>query len=428
MKREDDIVEQLDIAENTFRRSRLRTMQRVAVGLLITATVLFAFARSRHGQHPGWGYLEAFAEAAMVGAIADWFAVVALFRHPLGIPVWHTAIIPNSKESIGKSLGTFVENHFITEEGIAERVRQADVAMRLGEWLLHPAHAKQVGDSAAALVKQVLDGLDDEQIRLLVRDLATTELLRLDLSGMAGEAMDALLAEGKEQELLDALLGKLAVWLADEKNHEVVRSFLMRSLDLNNTILVTLVGGYVPTIIGALERQLADARLDTSHALRGQVGAWIADSALHLKADPAWQEAVARYQRQTVRSDSVQASLGGLWDVFRDRLLADLHSNSPALVSLTQGLVEKTGRVLVSDPTTRQWLNSALESVSRVLVQRHRGEVTPFIEQQLAKWTKEEMSDRIELAIGRDLQFIRINGTLVGGLVGLLIHAVTAAF
>lgn len=428
MKRENDIVQQLDLAENTFRRSRLRAMQRVAVGLLITATLLFAFARSRHGQHPAWGYLEAFAEAAMVGAIADWFAVVALFRHPLGIPVWHTAIIPNSKDSIGKSLGAFVENHFITEEGIAERVRQADVAMRLGEWLLHPAHAKQVGDSAAGLLKQVFEGLDDTQIRLMVRDLATTELLRLDLSGMAGGAMDALLAQGKEQELLDALLVKLSAWLADEKNHDVIRSFLLRSLDLNNTILTTLVGSYIATIIGSLEQQLSSARLDSNHALRAHVGSWIADSALHLKADPAWQETVARYQRQTVHSDSVQASLGGLWDVFRNRLLADLHSNSPALVSMTQGLVEKTGRVLVSDTATREWLNSALESVSRVLVQRHRSEVTPFIEQQLAKWTKQEMSDRIELAIGRDLQFIRINGTLVGGLVGLLIHAVTAAF
>lgn len=426
MKLENDIVRQLDAAENTFRRSRLRVMQRIALGLLVTATVLFALARSRHGQHPAWGYLEAFSEAAMVGAIADWFAVVALFRHPLGIPVWHTAIIPNSKDSIGKNLGAFVENHFITEDGIAARIRDADVASRLGEWLLHPVHARQLGDSAATLLRQVLQGLDEGAVRHLIRDFATAELLRLDLSGLAGGAVDAMIAEDKPQELLDALLGRLAGWMAEEKNHEVISGFLMRSLDVNSAIVGMIVSGWMPTVIGSLERQVAEARQDRNHALRVQIGAWIADSALHLKADPAWQDAIARYQRQTVRSDSVQAALEGLWDALRDRLLADLQGNSPALAGVVRQLVESTGRALVGKPAAREWLNSALESVSRVLVRRHRGEVTPFIEQQLAKWTREEMSERIELAIGRDLQFIRINGTLVGGLAGLLIHAITA--
>jgi uncharacterized membrane-anchored protein YjiN (DUF445 family) len=428
MKRENDIVQQLDVAENTFRRSRLRAMQRVALGLLIAAMVLFALARSRHGQHPAWGYLEAFAEAAMVGAIADWFAVVALFRHPLGIPLWHTAIIPNSKDSIGKSLGSFVENHFITEDGIVERVRQADVATRLGEWLLHPVNAKQVGSSATSLVRQVLQGLDDEQVRNMIRELATNELLKFDLSALAGGGMDALLAEGKQQELLEALLGRLAGWLSNEDNHETIGDFLLRSLNVENGFVKNLVQGYMPKAIESLQEQIAEVQRSSEHPLRAQVGSWIADSALHLKADPAWKEAIARYQRQTVRSDSVQNALYGLWDVFRDRMLADLQGTAPALASATQNLVERTGRVLVSDPAAREWLNSAVESVSRNLVQRHRGEVTPFIEEQLAKWTKEEMSDRIELAIGRDLQFIRINGTLVGGLVGLLIHVVTAVF
>jgi uncharacterized membrane-anchored protein YjiN (DUF445 family) len=428
MKRENDIVQQLDIAENTFRRSRLRAMQRLALGLLLAATVLFAFARSRHGQHPAWGYLEAFAEAAMVGAVADWFAVVALFRHPLGIPLWHTAIIPNSKDSIGKSLGSFVENHFITEDGIVERVRQADLGMRLGEWLLHPVHARQVGDSAAALARQVLQGVDDEWARQMIRELATSELVKLDLSSIAGGAMDALIEEGKPQDLLDALLGKLAAWLADEGNHDTIGNFLLGSLKVENGMVKMVVQGYMPTAIDSLQAQIAEVRQNPAHPLRAQVGSWIADSALHVKADPAWREAIVRYQQQAVRSDSVQEALGGLWNAFRDRLLADLQGKSPVLASAAQGLVEKAGRVLVSDPGAREWLNSAIESVSRGLVQRHRGEVTPFIEQQLAKWTKEEMSDRIELAIGRDLQFIRINGTLVGGFVGLLIHAVTAAF
>jgi uncharacterized membrane-anchored protein YjiN (DUF445 family) len=245
---------------------------------------------------------------------------------------------------------------------------------------------------------------------------------------LAGGGMDTLLAEGKQQELLDALLGRLAGWLANEDNHETIGDFLLRSLNLENGFVKNLVQGYMPKAIESLQEQIAEVQRSGQHPLRAQVGSWIADSALHLKADPAWKEAIAKYQRQTVRSDSVQNALSGLWDVFRDRMLADLQGKSPSLANATQNLVERTGRVLVSDHAAREWLNSAIESVSRNLVQRHRGEVTPFIEEQLAKWTKEEMSDRIELAIGRDLQFIRINGTLVGGLVGLLIHVVTTVF
>jgi len=263
----------------------------------------------------------------MVGAVADWFAVVALFRHPLGIPLWHTAIILNSKDSIGKSLGTFVENHFITEDGIVERVRQADVGMRLGEWLLHPVHAKQVGDSAAALARQVLQGVDDEWARQMIRELATSELVKLDLSSIAGGAMDALIAEGKPQDLLDALLGKLAGWLADESNHDTIGNFLLGSLKVENGMVKMVVQGYMPTAINSLQAQIAEVRQNPSHPLCAQVGSWIADRALHVNANPAWQEAIARYQQQAIRSESVQGALGDLWNAFRYRLLADLQAS-----------------------------------------------------------------------------------------------------
>lgn len=422
-----NIIQQRDIAEDTYRRSRLRVMQRIAVGLLLAATVLFAVARSRHGQHPAWGYVEAFAEAAMIGAIADWFAVVALFRYPLGIPLWHTAIIPNSKDSIGTSLGNFVENHFITEDSVVERVRKADIALRVGEWLLHPTNSKQVGDAAANFIRQVLQQVDDDTIRHMIRDLATNELVKLDLSTLAGGGMDALIAEGKPQEMLDGVLGQVGTWLADEDNHETIGDFMIRSLGIENPMIKSMVAGYIPKVIESLQNHVVEVRQDASHPLRTKVGGWILDATMRLKADPAWKESIARYQQQFVHSDKVQDALNGLWDTFRARVLADLQEKSPALVGAVQGLVEKAGRVLVTETGARAWVNGAIESVSRTLVQRHRGEVTPFIEQQLAKWTKEEMSDRIELAIGRDLQFIRINGTIVGGLVGLIIHAVTMA-
>ena len=427
MNREAHIVEQLDVAEDAYRLSRLRVMQRIALGLLLAAAVLFAVARSRHGQHPAWGYLEAFSEAAMIGAIADWFAVVALFRYPLGIPLWHTAIIPNSKDSIGKSLGNFVENHFITEDSVVDRVRQADIAMRMGEWMLHPLNSQQVGVAAAGFVRNLLQQADGDHMRELIRDLATNELVKLDLSTMAGDGFEALIADGIPAEMMDAILVQVSGWLAKESNQETVNGFVIRSLSIDNAMIRTMVQSYMPKVIESLQNQVATVRQDGNHPLRAQVGEWIAESAMRLKADPAWKRSIARHQDALVRGAHVQNVLGGLWDTFRQRMLADLQEQSPAMVSATQSVVEKAGRVLVTEAGARDWLNAAIESISRTLVQRYRGEVTPFIEQQLAKWTKEEMSNRIELAIGRDLQFIRINGTLVGGLVGLAIHALTLA-
>ena len=429
MKRDIDFinpVRQPDLTDEALRRRRLRTMQGVALGLLVAAALLFALARSRHGQHPAWGYLEAFAEAAMVGALADWFAVVALFRHPLGIPLWHTAIIPNSKEQIGSNLGTFVESHFITEEGIAGRIREADIAARAGAWLLVPANARQAGSAAADALGKVLRMTDGGQLRAIIRDFATAELARVDLSALAGGCIDALVQEGTPQQLLDAVLEQAAVWLGDPDNHGTLENFIVRSLAIENAMLKSAMKMYAPKAIGSLREQVVEIRMDPAHPLRERVGGWVAEAALRLKADPSWHATVARYQAQALGSEKAQAMLGGIWDTFRERLLADLNSGQPALATALQGLLEKTGRLLVDDAGVRDLVNGVAETGSVTLVRRYRGEAGKFIEQQLAQWTREEMSTRIELAIGRDLQFIRINGTLVGGLAGVLIHAITA--
>ncbi len=427
MKQELDIVRQLDQAEDDLKRRRLRTMQAMAVALLLGALALFIIARSQHGQHPAWGYLEAFAEAAMVGAIADWFAVVALFRHPLGVPLWHTAIIPNSKDEIANKLGAFVENHFVTEDSVARQIRKADVALRAGEWLLHPLHAEQSSKALSGILKSVLPMIDHARMGKWMGAQAGAELARLDLSSMASECIDALVADGKPQDVLDGVFDQLGAWLAAEQNHPAIETFILGLLAIDNPMVKSMLGAYLPKIIGSVSTQVGEIRADRAHPLRARVGEWIADGALRLKADPAWRDTVARYQQQALASDKVQAMLDGLWEGLHARLLNDLNSDSPAFAAVVQGLIEKAGRVLVTEPAARSWLNDAAEAGCVALVRRYRGEVGRFIEQQLALWSKDEISSRIELAIGRDLQFIRINGTIVGGLAGLLIYAVTVA-
>ena len=427
MTHDPTIARQFDAAQDAHKRSRLRAMQRVALGLLLLALVLFAIARSQRGQHPAWGYLEAFAEAAMIGAIADWFAVVALFRYPLGIPLWHTAIIPNSKAAIGANLGNFVENHVISEDGVAERLRQADLAARAGDWLREPVNEAQVSRALTGVLVQALGKADNDQLRSHVSNFASAELGKLDLSGLAGGFLDTMIGKGAPQGLLDPLLEKLITWLGDENNHDTIGEFMLRCFAIENPMVKSMVLGYAPKVIGSLREQAVDVRMNRAHPLRGQIDTWLADSAQRLKADPEWKESVARYQAEALGRPELQAALGGIWDTVRQRVQADLQDSDSAMAATVRQVVQQCALLLGTDPALRAWLNGAIESGSAALVRRYRGEVGKFIEQQLAKWSKEDLSARVELAIGRDLQFIRINGTVVGGLVGLLIHAVSGA-
>lgn len=425
MQTQSEIQRHLDDAADNLKRVRLRNMQWAAGGLLVIASMLFLLAHAMAGKHPAWGYVAAFAEASMIGAIADWFAIVALFRHPLGIPVWHTAIIPNSKDEIGRNLGEFVENHFITEEGIAKRIRQSDPAAKIGEWLHNPDNTIKVGHSAATAFKKIINALNHEQITIALRDIATQQLAKINISGSAGAIINMLLEEGKHQELLDAMLGGVETYLGNEEHHPVIALFLITAFDVENRLAKKALTRYAPKAIASLNATVSAIRIDPTHVFRLRFNDWIAEFVLHLKADPEWSHAIERCQRETLASPQVQSLLSGLWGAIKERLQEDLSKDDPAIARTAQALVQKFGQIIVEDQTFRNWFNAAIEAGSTGLVRQYRGEVGKFIEHQLAQWTKEKMADRIELAIGRDLQFIRINGTLVGGLIGLIIYAGT---
>ena len=422
---QNQFVEQLDGARDAHQRLRLKLMQRTALGLLLGMAVLYVLAFSQRHAHPALGFVVAFAEAAMIGAIADWFAVVALFRHPLGIPIWHTAIIPNSKDDIGRNLGEFVENHFITVEAVSKRLRAANPAGLLSTWLLAPNTAPKLGHTLAKAFEKILESLDDAQISRLLREAASRQLSQLDVSATAGKVADLLVAERKHQDLLDGVLQGIADYLSDESNQPQIADFLIGAFGIDNAILKKGLSAYVPRGMRSLNQFAVGVQDNAEHPLRKKFDAWVKDFVLRLKADPAWQESIARYQQETLASPQVEALLNSIWGVIKLRLKADLSRDDPVIAAKLGTLVRKIGETLAADAGLRDWLNQAIESGSAALIHQYRGEVGKFIEGQLAQWTKEEMSQRIELAIGRDLQFIRINGTLVGGLVGVIIYALT---
>jgi len=424
---QSETQQQLDQVHHRAQRQALRQMQHRALGLLLAVIALLVLAQLLRHQSPVWGYVAAFSEAAIVGAMADWFAVVALFRHPLGLPIWHTAIIPERKDDISRSLGQFVETHFVTEDSVAERIRQAHPASQIGTWLLHPQHSGPLGRQVASALQQVLAGMDHQPMQRAVRELATQRLAQMDFSGHAGQLVDVLMAQKKHQDLLNAVLDGMGNYLGNPDHQPAITQFMLTSLAGDNALAKMAINSFAPKAIASLAQTLAAVREDEAHAFRTRFDGWMDSFALRLKADPAWQDQIRQHQAQLLHHPQTQALLDGLWDSLMQRLMQDLGQDDSAIATQLQTLLEKLGRLLLTQSELCTWLNTALEQAGRAGVRKYRGAVGRFIEQQLAQWSREEMAERIELAVGRDLQFIRINGTVVGGLVGLLIYALTQA-
>ena len=425
MSTESQFVEELDSARDAHQRLRLKLMQRTALGLLLGMAVIYVVAMNQRHAHPALGFVVAFAEAAMIGAVADWFAVVALFRHPLGIPIWHTAIIPNSKDDIGRNLGEFVENHFITEEAVSKRLREADPARLLSGWLLAPNTAPKLGHTVAKTFEKVLDSVDDAKISRLLGDATSKQLSQIDVSESAGKVAELLVAERKHQDMLNGVLQGATDYLSEEGNLPQIIDFVNSLLGAENYLYKKAILTVLPNLIATMIQSIGGVHGNADHPMRRKFDGLVKDFVMRLKADPDWQASIDRYQQESLASPQVEVLLNSIWGVVKLRLSEDLGSDNPVIGTQLAALVRHVGESLSTDADMREWLNQAVESGSAALIRQYRGEVGKFIEHQLAQWTKKEMSQRIELAIGRDLQFIRINGTLVGGLVGVILYALT---
>lgn len=404
-------------------------MQALAVALLAAMAGLFALAETLRHQHPAWAYVAAFAEAAMVGALADWFAVVALFRHPLGLPIWHTAIVPQRKDDIARNLGEFVESHFVSTEGVLARLREFDPATRIGAWLSDPTRSAPLAAGLSVVLQQALAQADDTRLREAVRGQLGAVLSGIDPMPLATRWGEALVEAQRHQRGLDWLLGRSAAWLESDEASPTLAELLGT---VDHVLVRSMAGTIAPIVKSGCLKLLRAVQDDAQHPLRQRFDGLVAQALDHLRHDASWAEPVRGFQRSLVDSDSFKQRVDRGWDELKAALLDDLGRAGPSpagqgLGLNVAGLITGLGGVLQANPMARAWVNDALCRAAEPLVTNNRGKVAAYIQTQIDAWSKEEMTDRIELAIGRDLQFIRINGTLVGGLVGLLIHTVTQA-
>jgi uncharacterized membrane-anchored protein YjiN (DUF445 family) len=405
------------------RRHDLRRMKLVATGLIAVAAVVYVVATrwdARGG--PEWvGYLAAAAEAGMIGGLADWFAVTALFRHPMRLPIPHTAIIPRKKDQLGDSLSTFVGENFLREQSVRARVDAVDVAPRVGAWLALPANADRVATEITAWAKGALTVLDDTRIRSSVEFAVMRRLATADVSQPLGRLLGQVVEDGAHRGLVDVIVDRTWLWLRDNRA-TVLRVVAGQAPGWSPRFVDDMVA---TRIYDEIMRVATAVRSDPDHEIRGTFDRLLANLALDLQHDGETIGRVERARDGLLTHPQTQDLLDHIWTTLRQSLL-DMVSDPDSGVrpQISEQLV-RLGGSLQTDPDLAAQANRWVSDGIAHVVTTYRDDVTAVISETVRAWDAEETSQRIELHVGRDLQFIRINGFVVGALVGVVIHALT---
>jgi uncharacterized membrane-anchored protein YjiN (DUF445 family) len=404
--------------DEATRRSQLVKMKRVATGLLVVALLIFLAARTFEPVYPWLGFVRAAAEASLVGGLADWFAVTALFRRPLGLPIPHTAIIPTQKDRIGRVLGNFVEKHFLSRQVLSAKLSGLRVSERAARWLIHPENSARVATQVAAAVAKAVEALPQGEITDLIRRGAVARLQTVRVAPILGNMLSVVAADDRHQELLDEAISLVSRAVAE--NREVLRDSFRQGTPW---WLPGVVDEAVyRRILSALDALLADVRADPAHPLRRRFDEATRDFIERLKHSP---EVIARAEvlKRDVLDDALMDAMStALWA--RVRQAAARYGAEPdraSLEPLERGLVT-LGESLLANESLLAELDAFLAAQVSAMLEDHRQEVGELIADTVRAWPPEMAAERLELAVGRDLQFIRLNGTLVGGLAGLVIY------
>ncbi|NUP48509.1 MAG: DUF445 family protein [Catenulispora sp.] len=402
------------------KRRGMRRMKTVATGFLLGAAVVYITMRilQNHGV-TGWtGYVEAAAEAGMVGGLADWFAVTALFKRPLGLPIPHTAIIPNRKDQFGEGLGTFVGENFLSEDVIRGRLSALGISRRTGQWLTQPENAARVTKELATAVRGVLTVLRDEDIQKIVGEAVTTRLAKADLAAPLGGLLERFTASGGHHELVDMLVVRAHDWL--EAHPEAIEKAVSSEAPLWSPRFLD------DAVSRRIQRELvklaANVRDDQNHPLRRALDRFLADYAHELKTDPETGLKVEKLKTDLLHHPELQGLVGSGWTAMRQAVIeAAEDPDSDLQVRAREGL-QSLGRRLETDVRLQEKADGWIREVAVHLVTTYREQITSLITDTVAAWDGPATSRKIELQVGRDLQFIRINGTVVGSLAGLAIY------
>ena len=402
-------------------------MRIFATGLLLFMAAAFVVLRRVSVLHPEWsgplGYAIAFTEAAMVGGLADWFAVTALFRHPLGLPIPHTAIIPDNKDRIADSMATFLKDNFLTPQVVARRLRSFNLAAAAGGFLANPAREEQsrIRAGAANLLGDVLESLDPEQMGGMVKTGLRRQIEKVEAAPLLGQMLSNAIADRRHLPLLESLLRKIGEAL--EANEPMIRDMIHQRA---NSIMrwTGLDERLANGVLDGAYRLLAEVIVQPDHPLRARIDEALTRLADDLRNRPETQAKVERLKTELLENPAVGAWLDSTWERTRSALLKAVRSPDKALSGALGESLAQLGLALGDDARLQYMVNRFARRTLVGVVTRYGGEIVRLVSETVKRWDARTVTDRIEGAVGRDLQFIRINGTLVGGLFGVCIHVV----
>jgi uncharacterized membrane-anchored protein YjiN (DUF445 family) len=412
-----------DPVADAERRQGLRRMKVVALSFLIGATGLFLACRwaQAQGTTGAWvGYVRAAAEAGMVGALADWFAVTALFKHPLGIPIPHTAIIRRKKDQLGEGLGTFVRENFLSPAVVETKLRDAQVPGRLGKWLSDISHAERVANETATVLRVLVELLRDDDVQQVIDRIIVRRIAEPQWGPPVGRVLATLLAENRQEALIQLLADRAFQWSLNAG--EVIQRVVERdSPSWSPRFIDHMVGDRI-------HRELMDftdkVRRNPDHELRRSATRFLFEFADDLQHDPATIARADAIKEQLMARDEIANAAATAWKTLKRLVLEGVDDPSSALRSRIADTVVRIGESLRDDADLRDKVDNWMVRAAQHLVSQYGVEITAIITETIERWDAEEASRRIELHVGRDLQFIRINGTVVGALAGLVIYAV----
>lgn len=397
---------------------QLRRMKRIPLALLLLMAVLFAVTLHHPADWVGW--LHAFAEAGMVGALADWFAVVALFRHPLGIPIPHTAIIQNRKDDLGDSMSLFVAEHFLEPEVVRRKLQTVNLAEFVAQWLKSQKGRRSIEDFLGNVLRWALEALHEQRVRRFLSRLSSKQLANINLAPLLGSTLEWLIRGQRHQQILTQVLRYAIVVLHD--NSDAIRVKVQQESPW-------WLPGFVDDrimqkMLERVEHQLFEMTLDPDHAMRRKFNVWSESLASDLRNSKHLERWGEDFKQQLLENDELQDYLYGLWRELAGAIEVDIDKPDSAIKQRVGEWLQGVAEELDGDAEMQAWMNTWLTDAITSVVARNSAQISSLISDTVKSWDGADTSRRVELAIGRDLQFIRINGTLVGGLVGILIHAV----
>ncbi|MFY9780106.1 MAG: DUF445 domain-containing protein [Candidatus Baltobacteraceae bacterium] len=405
-------------ADTERKRGKLLRVKLIATSLLPVMAVLFIAAAHYQTQVPSLAWLEAFAEAALVGGLADWFAIVALFRHPAGLPLPHTAIIPKNKDRIGAQLGEFVEQNFLTPENITAKLRDADLAARVVAWFAEPENARRLIAAGRIEMPRIVRAVDDPEIERAIARVISGEIERLDLTRVAARMLAMLTRDGRHQRFLDEMLPVVSAWL-NEHRPQIKLLFGRRPALVPQWLHAYVVDRFVDGVVD----KIAEIVKTPDHPLRAAFDTYVRRFITQLETDPEIARDVDDMRAEILRSRAVGTAVEAVWRAVKARIVESSEAREFESDAWMARLVARVAREILADRALLDRLNANVLAAIESALMRSQNQFAALIEGIVRKWDTELVTDKVELELGPDLQFIRLNGTFIGGLAGVALHA-----